>query len=190
MHLYVDFSVLGIKSFVKYFIGIMGIIGFLRFCDFFLVVAILRYSNFVLWVFHNSEGLSLIRGCRHDWSNHVKTLVHLYVDFSVLGIESFVKYFLGIMGILGFLRFCDFFLVVAILRYSNFVLWVFHNSEGLSFIRGCRHDWPNHVKTLVHLYVDFSVLGIESFVKYFLDIMSILVFLRFCDFFFLVVTIL
>ena len=29
------------------------------------------------------ERFTLIRGCRYNWSHHIKTLVHLYVDFFI-----------------------------------------------------------------------------------------------------------
>ena len=57
--------VLGIESFVRYFISIVGII---RFCDFMFFPS--HHNTLILQsctlVFRIVERLSLIRGCRHN----------------------------------------------------------------------------------------------------------------------------
>ena len=67
-----------------------------------------------------------------------------------------MRSFLGIVGILGF---CYFVIFPSCL--NTFILPIlyfgFQNRERFFLIRGCRHDWPNYVKTLVHLYVDFLI---------------------------------
>ena len=68
-----------------------------------------------------------------------------------------MRYFLGIVGILGF---CDFMIFPSrrntlILRSCIFVF--LRIMKILSLIRGRRHNFPNHVKSLVHLYVDFFI---------------------------------
>ena len=78
-------------------------------------------------------------------------------DVRVLKIESFMRYFLGSVGIIGF---CDFLIFPSCrITFNTPILYsVFLRiKERFSLIRGCKQNWPNHVKTLVHLYVDFFI---------------------------------
>ena len=57
-----------------------------------------------------------------------------------------MRYFLGIVGIL---RFTEFFLVVDSSQYFDtpILSLCFQNSGIFSLIRRCKRDWPNHFKT-------------------------------------------
>ena len=68
---------------MRYFLSIMDIQGFCYF-----VIFLSHYSIFdtpiLDFVFSRIvERLSLIHGCKHNWSNHIKTLVRLYVNFFI-----------------------------------------------------------------------------------------------------------
>ena len=64
-----------------------------------------------------------------------------------------------------FSRYCGHFRVLLVCVFSsrrNMLIpqsctLVFKTVERFSHIRGCKHNWPNHVKILVHLYVDFFI---------------------------------
>ena len=64
-----------------------------------------------------------------------------------------MRYFLGTVSIIGF---CDFMIFSSCrntLILQSCVFIIVKNS----LIHGCKHNWPNLFKTLVHFYVDFSI---------------------------------
>ena len=71
-------------------------------------------------------------------------------DVRILEIESFMRYFFGIVGHPRISLFYDFsyssqYFDIPILYYG------FQNSGKISLIRGYRYNWLNHIKTFMYL---------------------------------------
>ena len=75
-----------------------------------------------------------------------------------------MRYFLDIVGILGFCDFMIFSNCRNTLILQSCTLCFSRIVERFSPIRGYRHNWPNQVKTLVHLYVDFFIFCVLEFI--------------------------
>ena len=77
-----------------------------------------------------------------------------------------MRYFLYIVGII---RFCYF---VIFSSHRNTSILQSYTSvfsiivERLSLIRGYKHNWPEHIKTLVHLYIDFFIYAFLNSYSY------------------------
>ena len=81
-----------------------------------------------------------MRGKRYERDELVKAILCVQ-RYKSLRVWEYCKIFLSIVGILGF---CNFMIFPS---RGNTLILCFQNSIRFSLICGCKHDWPNHVKT-------------------------------------------